>query len=71
MTGYADTTVRVWDLKGELLATTNTNNMGNAHVALSPCGRFFAASGSVNLLGLHEIINYMIYVIEQNTLNLM
>ena len=46
MVSYPDTTIKVWDLKGELLADINTNNMGNSHAVVSTCGRFIGASGN-------------------------
>ncbi|OQV17498.1 Transducin beta-like protein 2 [Hypsibius exemplaris] len=45
MTGYADTQICLWSLKGNLLATIVTN-VATLHCAkVSPCGRFVAASG--------------------------
>ncbi|XP_051541139.1 transducin beta-like protein 2 isoform X5 [Myxocyprinus asiaticus] len=45
MSASVDTTIVIWDLKGEVLATINTNQMTNSHVAISPCGRFVASCG--------------------------
>ncbi|KTF96403.1 hypothetical protein cypCar_00006226 [Cyprinus carpio] len=45
MSASVDTTIVIWDLKGEVLATINTNQMTNSHVAVSPCGRFVASCG--------------------------
>lgn len=45
MTASADTTIHLWDLKGEILATINTNQMTNAYAAISPCGRFIGSCG--------------------------
>ncbi|XP_029468898.1 transducin beta-like protein 2 [Rhinatrema bivittatum] len=45
MTASSDTTILVWDLKGEVLASINTNQMTNAYAAVSPCGRFVASCG--------------------------
>ncbi|KAM8976229.1 transducin beta-like protein 2 [Pelodytes ibericus] len=45
MTASSDTTILVWDLKGEVLAPINTNQMTNAYAAISPCGRFVASCG--------------------------
>ena len=39
MTAYADTTVNVRDLKGNVLHTLNTNQGNNLYAAVSPCGR--------------------------------
>lgn len=40
-----DTTLCVWSLKGELLATLDTHHMNNYYGCVSPCGRFVASSG--------------------------
>ncbi|KAF4082214.1 hypothetical protein AMELA_G00149280 [Ameiurus melas] len=45
MTASVDTNIIIWDLKGEVLASINTNQMTNSHAAVSPCGRFVAACG--------------------------
>ncbi|KAG8450406.1 hypothetical protein GDO86_002894 [Hymenochirus boettgeri] len=45
MTASSDTSILVWDLKGEVLASINTNQMYNAYAAISPCGRFVASCG--------------------------
>lgn len=45
MSASVDTTIVIWDLKGEVLATINTNQMTNSHAAVSPCGRFVASCG--------------------------
>ncbi|GCB59910.1 transducin beta-like protein 2 [Scyliorhinus torazame] len=45
MSASNDTTILIWDLKGELLATINTNQMNNAYATVSPCGRFVASCG--------------------------
>ncbi|XP_028838700.1 transducin beta-like protein 2 isoform X2 [Denticeps clupeoides] len=45
MTASSDTTILVWDLKGEVLASINTNQMTNSYAAVSPCGRFIASCG--------------------------
>ncbi|XP_005986922.1 transducin beta-like protein 2 [Latimeria chalumnae] len=45
MTASSDTTILIWDLKGELLVTINTNQMNNAYATVSPCGRFVASCG--------------------------
>lgn len=39
MTASSDTTILIWNLKGEVLASINTNQMNNAYAAVSPCGR--------------------------------
>ncbi|KAG9351907.1 hypothetical protein JZ751_023158 [Albula glossodonta] len=38
MTASNDTTILIWDLKGEVLASINTNQMTNSYAAISPCG---------------------------------
>ncbi|KAM7282738.1 sodium-dependent glucose transporter 1C-like [Ixodes scapularis] len=40
-----DTTLCVWSLKGDLLATLDTHHMNNYYGCVSPCGRFVASSG--------------------------
>ncbi|KAJ7308966.1 hypothetical protein JRQ81_008248 [Phrynocephalus forsythii] len=45
MTASSDTTLLIWDPKGEVLATVNTNQMNNTFAAVSPCGRFVASCG--------------------------
>ncbi|XP_015239085.1 PREDICTED: transducin beta-like protein 2 [Cyprinodon variegatus] len=45
MSASTDTTILIWDLKGELLASINTNQMTNSYAAISPCGRFVASCG--------------------------
>ncbi|XP_005813862.1 transducin beta-like protein 2 [Xiphophorus maculatus] len=45
MSSSTDTTILIWDLKGELLASINTNQMTNSYAAVSPCGRFIASCG--------------------------
>ncbi|XP_061558176.1 transducin beta-like protein 2 [Phycodurus eques] len=45
MSASNDTNINIWDLKGEILASINTNQMTNSYVAVSPCGRFVASCG--------------------------
>ncbi|XP_063812227.1 transducin beta-like protein 2 isoform X1 [Pseudophryne corroboree] len=45
MTASSDTSILIWDLKGEVLASINTNQVKNAYAAVSPCGRFVASCG--------------------------
>lgn len=45
MTSYKDTSMTVYDLKGEILNNINTNFGQNNYAVVSPCGRFIAASG--------------------------
>ncbi|KAM9781318.1 transducin beta-like protein 2 [Syngnathus typhle] len=45
MIATADTTIYIWDLKGEILASINTNQMSNSYATISPCSRFVASCG--------------------------
>ncbi|XP_056140827.1 transducin beta-like protein 2 isoform X1 [Lampris incognitus] len=45
MSASTDTSIHIWDLKGEILASINTNQMTNSYAAISPCGRFVASCG--------------------------
>ncbi|XP_032389415.1 transducin beta-like protein 2 [Etheostoma spectabile] len=45
MSASTDTCIHIWDLKGELLASINTNQITNSYAAVSPCGRFVASCG--------------------------
>ncbi|XP_028662773.1 transducin beta-like protein 2 [Erpetoichthys calabaricus] len=45
MTASNDTTILIWNLKGEVMASINTNQMTNAYATISPCGRFVASCG--------------------------
>lgn len=52
MSASTDTSIHIWDLKGDILASINTNQMTNSYAAISPCGRsvcqpdLFAAFGA-------------------------
>lgn len=39
MSASTDTCINIWDLKGEVLASINTNQITNSYAAISPCGR--------------------------------
>lgn len=39
MSASTDTTILIWDLKGEILSSINTNQITNSYAAISPCGR--------------------------------
>lgn len=39
MSASTDTSIHIWDLKGDVLASINTNQMTNSYAAISPCGR--------------------------------
>ncbi|XP_034406945.1 LOW QUALITY PROTEIN: transducin beta-like protein 2 [Cyclopterus lumpus] len=45
MSASTDTTIHIWDLKGDILASINTNQITNSYAAVSPCGRFVASCG--------------------------
>ncbi|XP_008330876.1 transducin beta-like protein 2 [Cynoglossus semilaevis] len=45
MSASTDTNIHIWDLRGEILASINTNQMNNSYAAISPCGRFVASCG--------------------------
>jgi len=45
MTSSRDTTIHIWDLKGDILGTIDTKMMTNSYAAVSSCGRFFGACG--------------------------
>lgn len=44
MTASSDTTVLIWNLKGQVLSTINTNQMNNSHAVISPCSRMASVS---------------------------
>ncbi|KAK2166184.1 hypothetical protein LSH36_41g13139 [Paralvinella palmiformis] len=56
MTCSKDTTIKLWDLKGELLSTIDTHQMNNSHGAVSPCGRFVGSSGFTPDVKVWEVI---------------
>ncbi|XP_054716385.1 LOW QUALITY PROTEIN: transducin beta-like protein 2 [Uloborus diversus] len=45
MSCSADTTIVIWDLKGQKLASVDTHHINNYYACVSPCGRFIASSG--------------------------
>uniref|UniRef100_UPI00358E063D transducin beta-like protein 2 isoform X2 n=1 Tax=Myxine glutinosa TaxID=7769 RepID=UPI00358E063D len=45
MTASSDTTIILWNMKGVVLSSINTNQMQNSYVAVSPCGRFVGSCG--------------------------
>lgn len=47
MTASQDTEINVWNLKGEILATLDTQQVQNYYTAVSPCGRFIGTSGAL------------------------
>ncbi|XP_005100638.1 transducin beta-like protein 2 [Aplysia californica] len=56
MTCSGDTTILVWDLKGEVLATIDTHQMNNSCGKVSPCGRFVASSGFTPDVKVWEVV---------------
>lgn len=53
MTASVDTNIIIWDLKGEVLASINTNQMTNSHAAISPCGRLVLTHTLDNINSTH------------------
>ncbi|KAG8541065.1 hypothetical protein GDO81_029764 [Engystomops pustulosus] len=45
MSASNDTTILIWNRKGDVIATINTNQVANAYASVSPCGRFVASCG--------------------------
>ncbi|XP_032071851.1 transducin beta-like protein 2 [Thamnophis elegans] len=45
MSASSDTTILIWDMKGEILDSINTNQMNNTFATVSPCGRFVGSCG--------------------------
>ncbi|GFR03979.1 transducin beta-like protein 2, partial [Trichonephila clavata] len=45
MSCSSDTSIIVWDLKGQVLTTIDTLHINNYYACVSPCGRFVASSG--------------------------
>ncbi|CAG5117125.1 unnamed protein product [Candidula unifasciata] len=56
MTCHSDTTILIWDLKGEVLATIDTHQMSNSCGKVSPCGRFVASSGFTPDVKVWEVV---------------
>ncbi|KPP71202.1 hypothetical protein Z043_109906, partial [Scleropages formosus] len=55
MTAFSDTTILIWDLKGEVLATINTNQVALSYASISPCGRFVASCGLTRDVKVWEV----------------
>ncbi|ELT99402.1 hypothetical protein CAPTEDRAFT_149780 [Capitella teleta] len=55
MTCAKDTSIVIWDLKGEILAQIDTRQMNNSHAAVSPCGRFVGSCGFTPDVKIWEI----------------
>ena len=49
MSASSDTSILIWDLKGEILASISTNQINNSYAAISPCGRYGQRSSQVQL----------------------
>merc|ERR1712038_1088990 len=56
MTSGKDTTIKIWGIKGEILAVIDTLQINNSHAAVSPCGRFVACSGFTSNVRVWEVI---------------
>ncbi|KAH9525717.1 Transducin beta-like protein 2 [Bulinus truncatus] len=56
MSCSGDTTIIIWDLKGEVLATIDTHQMSNSCGRVSPCGRFVASSGFTPDVKVWEVL---------------
>lgn len=56
MTCSKDTTINIWNPKGEILGTIDTRLMSNAFAAVSPCGRFFGACGFTSEVKIWEVL---------------
>ncbi|GFR97148.1 transducin beta-like protein 2 [Elysia marginata] len=56
MTCSSDTTILIWDLKGEVLATIDTHQVNNSCGKVSPCGRFVASSGFTSDVKVWEVV---------------
>ncbi|RUS84826.1 hypothetical protein EGW08_007441, partial [Elysia chlorotica] len=56
MTCSGDTTILIWDLKGEVLATIDTHQVNNSCGKVSPCGRFVASSGFTSDVKAWEVV---------------
>lgn len=70
MSASVDTTIVIWDLKGEVLATINTNQMTNSYAAVSPCGRLVQAAVQAAHLGILIPrkcfwVKYIFYIVKQ------
>jgi len=56
MSSGKDTSIKIMDLKGEVLAVIDTLQINNSHAAVSPCGRFVACSGFTSNVRVWEVI---------------
>uniref|UniRef100_A0A0B6ZZF9 Uncharacterized protein n=1 Tax=Arion vulgaris TaxID=1028688 RepID=A0A0B6ZZF9_9EUPU len=56
MTCHTDTTILIWDLKGEVLSSIDTHQMTNSCGKVSPCGRFVASSGFTPDVKVWEVV---------------
>eukprot|EP00052_Salpingoeca_macrocollata_P023175 m.203456 g.203456 ORF g.203456 m.203456 type:complete len:303 (-) comp21977_c14_seq1:44-952(-) len=55
MTCYADTSLHLWSVKGELLQTLDTQKISNSHAAVSPSGQFVAVCGFSPDVKIYEV----------------
>ncbi|XP_030847807.1 transducin beta-like protein 2 [Strongylocentrotus purpuratus] len=56
MVAYTDTTIQIWNTKGEVLASVDTHHMNNNYAAVSPCGRFVASCGFTPDVKVWEVV---------------
>jgi len=56
MTCSGDTTIMIWDLKGDVLATIDTHQMNNSCGKVSNCGRFVASCGFTPDVKVWEVV---------------
>ncbi|XP_071848997.1 transducin beta-like protein 2 isoform X2 [Apostichopus japonicus] len=56
MSAYNNTTIHIWDTRGELLSTIDTHQMSHNHAAVSPCGRFVASCGFTPDVKIFEVV---------------
>ncbi|XP_071094018.1 transducin beta-like protein 2 [Haliotis cracherodii] len=56
MTCHRDTTIIIYNLKGEVLSRIDTHQMSNSFGAVSPCGRFVGSSGFTPDVKVWEVL---------------
>lgn len=56
MSASTDTIIHIWDLKGEVLASINTNQITNSYAAISPCGRSVPPPPSLQIFHVKDQI---------------
>lgn len=55
MTCSNDTSIYIWDLKGEILGSVDTKMMNNSFAQVSSCGRFFGTCGFTSEVRTWEV----------------